>query len=439
MSLQSLSTRLEAGIKQVTTGGDWAITLPRVVRHNLHWFWFDGFFAAACDNITGTYIALYVLALGASREQIGFMSSLSSLSAAAMLFLGAMLVQKAGKRKRIILLSGGSNRTILLLMAALPFLLHGPALIYAAIFLSVGRDSFNNVLYPAWMSMTGDMVPLDVRGRYFASRNFATGISGIIVTLLAGQLISSTGQPAGYQLALGVAFLFGISSVFSFSHLKEPRNAELSHRQTPLISREMLSRLGGQPVFLSLCATAALWNFSINIAAPFFNVYLVQNLSASAAMVAVTGVASSITGLLVQRKLGVLADRWGSRRMQLISGLLIPILPWAWMLVAAPWQVIPINLLNGVIWGAYNLASFNFLLEVIPVNQRSSYSALYQIVVTLSLSAGAAVGGLVVSHWGYHTIFFLSGLGRVIAAALFARFVHTEIPAPRPAVRNTTS
>jgi predicted MFS family arabinose efflux permease len=289
------------------------------------------------------------------------------------------------------------------------------------------------------MSMTGDMVPLEVRGRYFASRNFATGISGIIVTLLAGQLISSTSQPAGYQLALVLAFLLGISSVFSFSHLKEPRSAELSHHQAPLISREMLSHLGSHPVFLSLAATAALWNFSINIAAPFFNVYLVQNLGASAAMVAVTGVAATITGLFVQRKLGVLADRWGSRRMQLISGLLIPILPWAWMLVAAPWQVIPINLFNGVVWGAYNLASFNFLLEVIPVNQRSSYSALFQIVVTLSLSAGAAIGGLVVARWGYHTIFFLSGLGRVIAAVLFARFVRTEVPAPKPVVGNTAS
>jgi MFS family permease len=141
-------------------------------------------------------------------------------------------------------------------------------------------------------------------------------------------------------------------------------------------------------------------------------------------MVGFLGVVSTIASLFVQRKLGELADRWGSRRMQLISGLLIPIVPFAWVFVASPWHVVPINILSGVLWGAYSLASFNYLLELTPADQRARYSALFQLMMTLALAAGAAVGSIIVSSgWAYKGIFIGSAVGRFTAAVLFARFV----------------
>jgi predicted MFS family arabinose efflux permease len=153
-------------------------------------------------------------------------------------------------------------------------------------------------------------------------------------------------------------------------------------------------------------------------------------------MVAVTSIASIFSGLLVTRRLGELADRWGPRRLQLISAALIPILPLAWMVASSPWHIIFVNILAGILWGAYNLASFNFLLLSMPVEGRPRFSALYQVVVMLSLAAGAAAGGLVVTQWGYPAIFVLSALGRVIAVALFARFVPSPPPALQPATKS---
>jgi MFS family permease len=178
------------------------------------------------------------------------------------------------------------------------------------------------------------------------------------------------------------------------------------------------------PAFLTLAGVSALWNFSLNVAGPFFNVYLVQNLGATATMVGFLGVVSTLASLLVQRKLGELADRWGSRRMQLISGLLIPILPFAWLFVTSPWHIVPINLLSGVLWGAYSLASFNYLLALTPADQRARYSALFQLAMMVSLAAGAAVGSIIISSpWAYKGVFLGSCIGRFTAAVLFARFV----------------
>jgi predicted MFS family arabinose efflux permease len=69
---------------------------------------------------------------------------------------------------------------------------------------------------------------------------------------------------------------------------------------------------------------------------------------------------------------------------------------------------------------------FNFLLLLTPEDRRPRYTALYQIVVTAALAAGAALGGIAATRWGYASTFVLSGVGRLVAALLFARFVHQQ-------------
>ena len=58
-----------------------------------------------------------------------------------------------------------------------------------------------------------------------------------------------------------------------------------------------------------------------------------------------------------------------------------------------------------------------------PTEQRARASALYQMVVSISLALGAAVGGLIVTAWGFAAIFLISALIRWVAAILFARYV----------------
>ncbi len=414
-----------------TAGGRWTEQLSFFIRRNLRWFWLDGVLAQASEIIVLDYLSLFALTLGATRAQIGLMSALSSLSAALLLLSGATIVERRGRRKQICLLSGGGiGRVVLLLLAMVPLAFAGPAAVYVVIALAVVRSAFANLSVPAWTCLTADIVPLSWRGRYFSSRNMAMAVAGMVATYLVGQLITRVGGPAGYQLAMGLAFVIGMASTFSFAHIEEPpapANSQVidSGSQLPI-----LKHLYAHPDFLAFCATAALWNFSLNIAGPFFNVYLVESLQASAGAIGALSVVSSLAMLPGQRLFGVLVDRWGPRRVQLITGLLIPALPWAWMFTRSPWHAAPINLAGGVMWAGYSLANFNFLLTLAPEDRRPRYTALYQMVVAIALAGGAVVGGVIATHWGYLTVFGLSGVGRLGASLLFARFVHESVSRP---------
>lgn len=422
-------TQVRSTFTRLATGGDWAINQAPSVRRDLTWFWLDGFFASASDNIVVTYMSIYLLALGATQSQIGIMSSLSSLSAAILLMPGAMLVERMGHRRRLVLLCSSWARLVLLIVALLPFAIKSPWIVPIAIVFSVSRDAMSNLSYPAWMSLSGDVVPIEGRGRFFSSRNFIMSLAGMVVTLLAGLLISNTVQPVGYQISLFVAFAVGTLSIFSFSHLTDRQANGVPPREKNAPGMlDQLKEVFSHREFLYFAIATAIWNFSLNIAGPFFNVYLVQDLHADAAMVGLTSIASSLATMLVQRKMGELNDRWGPQKLTMIAGLLIPIVPMLWVFATTGWHIIPINLLSGVLWGAYNLASFNYLLKITPAAQRARYSAVFQITVTISLAIGAALGSVLVSLMGFLAVFTISAVGRLIAAALFAVLVTRRLP-----------
>ncbi len=210
-SFGSMWANTSQTLGRMPVGGRWALALPGEVLHNLRWFWFDGLFAVASDNIIITYVTVYVLALGATRTQIGLMSALSSLSAALLLLPGALLVERIGHRKQITLVGGGGfARLAILGLALIPLASNYPAVVWIAIALAVTRDAFANLSFPAWMSLASDMVPTEGRGRYFGSRNFAIGIGAMVTTLLVGEMITRLGAPKGYQIALMLAFALGV-------------------------------------------------------------------------------------------------------------------------------------------------------------------------------------------------------------------------------------
>ncbi len=352
------------------------------------------------------------------------MSSLSSFTSALTLFLGAILAERIGRHHKIVVVSGGIiGRITILLLVFVPMVFKGPAAIWIAIVLSVLRDGLNNMSYPSWVSVINDTVPIEGRGRYFGSRNFIMSISGMLTTLMAGKLITLFVEPVGYQFAIGLAFILGVCSFYSFARLRiPPKPRKMIHFSVSSL-RSLANMMKGQSQFVALIITAAVWNFGINVTGPFFNPYMVKNLDFSASTIGALAVVTSLASLLVLNRVGSLADRFGPRKIQLASMWVIIFLPLVWLIIRHPWHVALVNIVVGAAWAAFNLCSFNFMLNFIPKDQVPRYSAFYQIVVTLSLAFGALVGSALIARWTFMVLLVVSTILRFIATFLFAIWV----------------
>jgi MFS family permease len=394
-------------------------------------FWWDGFFSWGSEAIVLQYLPLYAVAFGATASQIGLLSAMVALAGATAFLPGARLAERWGRRKLIVVLSSGLGaRPALLALAILPFFLEGRQVVFIIAGLAALRYFMGGIGIPAWTSLTADLVPTSIRGRFLASRSVGMGVSALMVAPLAGGIIAWAGFPHGWEVAWLLAFLLGQASTLAYARIPEPQPASAAAVKT----RGSI-RLLDDTNFLFFCGTALLWNLALYGASPFFNVYLVENLGGSALWVGVLVAISGIMELAGLSYFGPIIDRRGAKWVMVIGGLGIPFLPWAWILVQAPWQIIFINIAGGFLWASYNLGSLNLLLWISPDKKRPTYAAAYQSAVYLSAFLGPLMGGLLAQAYGYRLLFGLSGAGRLLSTIVFVRFVQEMRPRPslRPA------
>ncbi len=388
-------------------------------------FWWDGFWASSSETIILNYLGLYLLAFGASNSQVGLLSSLSSLCAAVAFFPGARLVETVGHRKPIVLLTGGGIARISLLgLAAVPLFVDGGSAIWIVMALASFRGFWGYFAVPAWTSLTADIVPLGIRGRFLASRNFGMGLATLATAPLAGYLIDRFTGLHGWQLVWLIAFATGAISTWCYARIPEPEE----HTQIA-----PAARAGGQPNivrdiasdrnFMLYLMSIAIWNVALTAAGPFFNVYLVKNLHASTAMVGFLSALPALTGLAGVVYFGRMMDQRGTKWVMAVNAVLIPLLPTAWMIITAAWQVIFINSFGGLIWAGYNLALLNMVMVMAPPEKRARYSAAFQTVTFASSFAGPMLGGFVIDAMGFKAVFLLSAIGRLASSAILLRFV----------------
>ncbi len=417
----SLWSRLKQNALLTLSGGSWSENLPQETRKNLRWFFLDGGIGACLDGVVAPFLSVYLLALGATSSNIGLMTSLAGLSGTLMLLPGAMLAERTGKRKLLFALCGaGFARFTILISGLLPFFLSPSTAIAVMIILKVIADGLGNFSGPAWTSLAGDVVPPAWRGRYFGARNFFMSVTGMAATDLAGLLISHFRYTLGYQVAFMLAFLAGLISTTLFLQVHDPGGQPATES---VALRPALRSMAADPYFRHYALFGLIWNLSIGVAGPYFVIYLVQNLKGTPTDVSLYNIAASLAALPALRLFGSLSDSWGMRKVMLLTGFLIPLVPSSWILARLPWHAILINAFAGLVWGGFNLCSFNLLLSMAPSDKRARYAAFFQVVVALSSATGTFFGSLIIARFSYLPIFVISAVGRLVGIIYFTRFV----------------
>jgi len=395
---------------------------PHQVR-GLRYFLFDGLFSSFSENLAVTFIPLFALAFGATNSEIGILTAAGNLLGTISLFPGARSAELAKSRKAVVLWTGGGvSRLMFVVLTVLPlFVLPRGAAVWIIIIVTAVRAFMNNFANPPWTEMVAGLVPSAMRGKYFTSRGQMMGIAALIAAPLGGWVIralnTGTGNThIGYQAVFLGSLVFGAASTLAFSRIPEPVDKA---RRPPHQRGDLRKALRSSPQFTAFIAGAFFWNLSIQVAGPFFNVYMVSELKTGIEIVGYATGLTSLATLVGQYLFGKLLDTKGSFWVQRLNGLIIPVLPALWMIAREPYQVYIISLLSGIFWGGYNLSNFNLLLEYSPNEQRPRAVALYQTVVFSSAVIGPVLGGYLIDTFSFRLCFGVSSVGRYIGIGLF--------------------
>jgi MFS family permease len=418
------------------------------IRSSLRALTLEGVFATLfCNAIGGVLLSNFLLDLGASPVTIGMLASIPQLLN---LFqpLGAYFADKTTSRRRWSLIIFLPSRLLWLAVAlaifwrdSFPIVDHVflVQLTLAIILVTNIMEAFGRASYVSWMAV---LVPERLRGRYFGFRNSSVNLMNLLAVPLLGLAVSKypSGTVQGYGVVLIIGIVFGLISLgyqFLITDVNPKLECVSSSNTNPPEGWETFLSFFQDANFLKFLLYSGLWSFAVNVSAPFFNLYLLHNLSIDVSVVTIYNSLGTGANLLMLVIWGRLADRVGNRPLLVIVGMLVALTPFLWLFgntdAISLWVWFPLlHLLGGATWAAIDLCSGNLLMGVAPRARRSIYFALAAAVPGITGAMGIIVGGLsasLASLGGWDVLFSLSAGLRVFALLpLFFVWEQRSIP-----------
>lgn len=393
--------------------------LPEKRQQGLRAFWLDGLFASLSGGFADPYYTLYLLSLSASNTQIGLVSTLSQLAGAALALPGATIADRTGHYRRLSLLCGVASRLLWIVMLTAPWLLDDSGAVWLIVVALIGIAGVGALGSAAWTALSADLVPVRLRGGYFASRNIVSQSVRLMAIPTAGYLVNLIGEPRGYQVNLMIAFTIGLLSLYYYSRLPEHLpSTDTEHLGT----RELVRRFARIPTFKRFVVSHATLMLGVMIGGPFFNVYMVQEAGFNTGTIGMVTTVSVLASLVGMRILGRWQDRFGMT-WTMRFGLGVPLVPVAYLWIQHPWQAYLISALAALTWAGYNLGSFNLLLASTPNEHRPRYIAIHTTITSIVGAVGPLLGGWLLDATGFMPVFSLSSIMRALGLILFLALV----------------
>jgi MFS family permease len=375
-------------------------------------------------GLTQNYITPYALTMKASTQEIGLLTSVPNFTMAAAQFAAPALSERLGSRKGFILRMAVMHALMWLPILLIPYLLqtHQVWWLIAFITLSTAFDSAAN---PVWGSMMADLVPAQMRGRYFGRRNRITGFASGVFAYVAGgilQLLTGNTNLAFTTIFAG-AMASRLVSFYFLSQMYEPLSPvteKRGHDGILKVARGLFSTNIGR--FIIFCA---LINFAAAVSAPFFSPYMLRDLQFSYIVYTIINSVAILATVGSMTWWGKWMDRAGSSKVLKITSLFVPFVPLGWALSHSLWWLIVMQLFSGFAWAGFQLSSSVFIFDAAPSQNRTRYIALYNSLIFLGVSVGSLTGGIVAPllplfRGNYFlSIFIVSGLVRLVVALFF--------------------
>jgi len=408
----------------------------------------DGALSAVMGSLAGgMFLMGYAIKiLKADPAQIGMLAALPMLANLVQIF-GSIIIEKTGKKKALCFLSVFMSRILWVLIILLPFAIFAPLadmriwVLVAVIGASSVFGSIGGVSWLAWMS---DLVPDNIRGSYFGKRNMIASAAGMVVILLGGRFITmwekkfSESDPYGFIILFVAGLISGLLAVAFLLRIPEP---ERTGEKTSAFDLKIFLRPLRDSNFLTLTLFVSAWIFGVQIAAPFYGVYMIDILKVDFSSITIFGTFATFATLLMMKIWGPISDKLGNKPVIIVSGLVLVAVPFVWILAVPGAYYVPVmlaHMLTGAFMAGAGLSQFNILIKLSPREGRSVYLALFSAITGIFGAVSPVLGGALsnmmknvsFSVSGYsvsnlHIIFLISA-GIQAATMVFILKVHEQ-------------
>ncbi|MFC1666232.1 MFS transporter [Nanoarchaeota archaeon] len=386
----------------------------------------EGLFTSVKNAFGDHYISPFAIAINASNSIIALFSSITGILGPLSQILGSRLIEKYPRKKIVSkFIFFEALIWIPLIIISLLFYkgLITNILPLAVLLIFSFYVILSNIKHPAWFSWVGDIVDEKYRGRWFSKRNLLNGFILVILAISASFFLDYTKKLEIQLIGFTILFLIAFSArLASWKILKKQYEPEIKLEKgyyfsfwNYLLDKNKKNNVRKFSIYRFFL------NLSCSISSPLLVVYLLRFLEFKYSTYMVVIFAGTIFSLIVLELWGKIADEYGNYKVLAISSILIPTIPFLWILSPSPIYLILVpSFIQGISWAGFNLAAGNFIYDNVSQQKRSLVVSYHNMFGGLGTFIGAGIGAILIKFLTIQTIqpiiliFIIGSIARMI-------------------------
>lgn len=402
--------------------------------------------AAAVNATVGfgdNFISPYLIAMNASNNQIAALTSTPNLIAPLTQLFTSKAMEKYSRKKIFsISILIQSLIWIPIILVSILFLNGVKYAPFLVIIFWTMYAALGNFAAPAWSSWIGDLIKKEELGKFFGLRNRIGGAVSLVCMFIGGFVLDkfkllSHITNTELWIFVGFAILFSLAMTFrliSRHYVLQQYEPEFKFQKENYFSFFQFIKKAPKTNYGKFSIYVALIVLTTNIAAPLYAVYMLKVLKFTYTQYILVNFASSLSTLLFMPVWGEFTDKFGNIRTLKITGFLIPLVCFFWLLPPnLGWFfyfILFANFFSGFAWAGFNLAAGNIVYETVKPQKRSLCVAYSSVMNGIGVFIGATIGGLLatklpVKVFVFHRLMFISLISGVL------RYIVSFVLAPK--------
>ncbi len=387
---------------------------------------------------TVAFLAVYATRMGASDQQIGFLSAAPAL-------INLLFALPAGswlsKRSlgRAVFWTSILQRLFYLVLVPLPVLLMPGAQVWVIILMTLVMTIPGTALVVGFNAQFGEVVPLEWRGYVAGIRNALLSVITTVFTLISGVILDWVAFPMGYQVVFAIGIIgAGMSSLHLYllsraismhttptNGFDQPRSAagkKLAVEVRALYQRGVQSlRLDAmRGPFRRIMMLLFGWHLAQFMTIPTITPFVVNQLHLPDQIIGLAGGLFNIMVFVGSLRLNSAASRFGNKAVTGAGVMGLSLFPILTSLGSGGY--LAANLVGGLAWAMAGGAIYNYILENVPADDRPAHIAWYSLVSNGAILIGSLLGPAIAENIGPALALVLFGIGRFLAGAAIMKW-----------------
>jgi len=344
--------------------------------------------------ISNTFLVAFLLILGAATFHVGMLTVLASLASLSQ--LASIYLMNVAKSRKIVCVVSSFVARLLILVMGITILVGGYISLLGFFSFMIMFYTFSSVSNGAFGYWMLELVPIGIRGKYFAERARIALFISSIIGLVVSMYINIEKGVSTYGILFLVAALLGLVSNFFLTKIPEsiykPQDPPSLRIFKDLFKHNDLRKHLASMYFIV---------FSMYVSIPFFVYYMITRLEMNIVLVFLITISGSIASALVLPKWGVLIDKYGIKSALRFSAYIVFLSFLIWPFTTLPEKYflsIPLAfiayLLMIIALGGFNL-TMGLVAYYLGNDKRSSHRiVLNNIFTALGSVTGSLIGSV---------------------------------------------